>query len=147
MTLRERLDAELKQAMRAKDEIALSVIRMIRSLVKNREIDQKTILDDTGIAEVITTLAKQRRESIRMFGEAGRADLVAKEEKELALLLSFLPSQLTIEEIIRIVSEVVSQTGATGLKELGVVMKAVKPLVAGRADGAVVSGIVKEKLS
>ncbi len=147
MTLRERLDAELKQAMRAKDEIALSVIRMIRSLVKNREIDQKTILDDTGIAEVITTLAKQRRESIRMFGEAGRAELVAKEEKELALLLSFLPSQLTIEEIIRIVSEVVSQTGATGLKELGVVMKAVKPLVAGRADGAVVSGIVKEKLS
>jgi uncharacterized protein YqeY len=147
MTLRERLDADLKHAMKAKDEVGLSVIRMIRSVVKNREIDQKKTLDDAGIAEVVTSLVKQRRESIRMFSEAGRGELVAKEEKELALLLEFLPCQLTAEEVDQIVSKAVSVTGASGLKDLGLVMKAVMPEVTGRADGSLVSRIVKEKLS
>jgi hypothetical protein len=147
MTFRERLDADLKKAMKAKDEVGLSVIRMIRSVVKNREIDQKKTLDDAAIAEVVTSLVKQRRESIRMFREAGRAELVAKEEKELALLLDFLPRQLTDEEIGQIVSDAVSVTGASGMKDLGMVMKAVLPQVTGRADGSLVSRIVKEKLS
>ena len=147
MTLQERLDADLKKAMRAKDEVGLSVIRMIRSVVKNREIDQKRTLDDAGIAEVVSTLVKQRRESIRMFRDAGRDELVAKEEKELALLLDFLPRQLSEEEVGQIVFEAVTVTGASGLKDLGMVMKAVKPQVTGRADGSLVSRIVKEKLS
>ena len=147
MTLRERLDAELKAAMKAKDVVGLSVIRMIRSVAKNREIDQKITLDDAGIAEVVTTLVKQRRESIRMFREAGRDDLVVKEEKELALLLDFLPRQLTDEEVGQLVAEAVSATGASGLKDLGMVMKLLKPQVTGRADGSLVSRIVKEKLS
>jgi hypothetical protein len=147
MTLRERLDEELKKAMKARDEIGLSVIRMVRSSVRNREIDQKKTLDDTGIAEIITTLAKQRRESIRMFREAKRDELVAKEEKELDLLLDFLPRQLTTEEIGQIVSGAITATGATGMKELGAVMKAVMPQVTGRADGSLVSSIVREKLS
>ena len=147
MTLRERLDEDLKKAMRARDEIGLSVIRMVRSSVRNREIDQKKTLDDTGIAEIITTLAKQRRESIRMFREAKRDELVAKEEKELDLLLDFLPRQLTTEEIGQIVSGAITATGATGMKELGAVMKAVMPQVTGRADGSLVSSIVREKLS
>ena len=147
MTFRERLDADLKKAMKAKDEVGLSVIRMIRSVVKNREIDQKKTLDDAAIAEVVTSLVKQRRESIRMFREAGRDELVAKEEKELALLLDFLPRQLTDEEIGQIVSDAVSVTGASGMKDLGMVMKAVLPQVTGRADGSLVSRIVKEKLS
>ena len=147
MTLRERLDEDLKKAMRARDEIGLSVIRMVRSSVKNREIDQKKALDDTGITEIITTLTKQRRESIRMFREAGRDELVAKEEKELALLLDFLPCQLTTEEIGQIVSGAIAATGATGMKDLGAVMKAVMPQVTGRADGSLVSSIVREKLS
>jgi len=147
MTLRERLDEDLKKAMRARDEIGLSVIRMVRSSVKNREIDQKKALDDTGIAEIITTLTKQRRESIRMFREAGRDELVAKEEKELALLLDFLPRQLTAEEIGQIVTGAITASGATGIKDLGAVMKAVMPQVTGRADGSLVSSIVREKLS
>lgn len=147
MTLRERLDTDLKQAMKAKDDIALSVIRMIRSVVKNREIDQKCSLDDASITEVITTLVKQRRESIRMFSEAGRQELVVKEERELSLLLEFLPRQLTVEEIEQLVSRAVCSTGASGMKDVGVVMKAVIPQVAGRADGSQVSRIVKEKLS
>jgi len=147
MTLRERLDEDLKIAMRARDEVGLSVIRMIRSVVKNREIDQKKSLDDAGIAEVITSLVKQRRDSIRMFREAGRDELVAKEEKELALLLDFLPRQLTAEEIGQIVSEAKAATGAAGMKDMGALMKAVIPKVAGRADGSLVSRIVKEKLS
>ena len=147
MTLRERLDEDLKKAMRARDEIGLSVIRMVRSSVRNREIDQKKTLDDTGIAEIITTLTKQRRESIRMFREAGRDELVAKEEKELALLLDFLPRQLTAEEIGQIVTGAITATGATGMKDLGAVMKAVMPQVTGRADGSLVSSIVREKLS
>ena len=147
MTFRERLDTDLKTAMKAKDEVGLSVIRMIRSVVKNREIDQKKILDDAGIFEVVAMLVKQHRESIRMFRDADRDELVAKEEAELALLLDFLPRQLTEEEVGQIVSEAVSTTGASGLKDLGMVMKAVKPLVTGLADGAMVSRIVKEKLS
>jgi hypothetical protein len=147
MTLRERLDADLKKAMKARDEAGLSVIRMVRSTVKNREIDQKKALDEAGIVEVITTLVKQRRESIRMFREANRDELVAKEERELALLLDFLPRQLTAEEIGQIVSEAVSSTGAAGMKDLGTVMKAVMPQVTGRADGSLVSRIVREKLS
>ena len=147
MTLRERLDEDLKKAMRARDEVGLSVIRMIRSVVKNREIDQKKSLDDAGVADVITSLVKQRRDSIRMFCEAGRDELVAKEEKELALLLGFLPTQLTVEEIGEIVSEAIAATGAVGMKDMGALMKAVIPQVAGRADGSLVSRIVKEKLS
>jgi uncharacterized protein YqeY len=83
MSLRDRLNDEMKEAMRARDELRLSTIRIVRSVVKNREIDQKQVLDDSGICEVIASLVKQRRESIRMFGEAGRVDLVEKEEREL----------------------------------------------------------------
>jgi uncharacterized protein len=147
MTLRERLDDDLKKAMRARDEVGLSVIRMIRSVVKNREIDQKKSLDDAGIVEVIGTLVKQRRDSIRMFRDAGRDELVAKEENELALLLDFLPVQLTAEEIEQIVSAAMASTGAVGMKDMGALMKAVIPQVAGRADGSLVSRIVKDKLS
>jgi uncharacterized protein len=147
MTLRERLDDDLKKAMKARDEVGLSVIRNIRSVVKNREIDQKVSLDDAGICEVITSLVKQRRDSIRMFGDAGRNELVAKEESELALLLNFLPTQLTAEEIQQIVSRAVTETGAVGMKDMGALMKVVMPQVAGIADGSLVSRIVKEKLS
>lgn len=147
MTLRERLDDDLKKAMKARDEVGLSVIRMVRSVIKNREIDQKQSLDDAGISEVITSLVKQRRDSIRMFRDAGRDDLVAKEENELALLLDFLPRQLTAEEIEEIVSAAVTATGAAGMKDMGILMKAVMPQVTGRADGSLVSRIVKDKLS
>lgn len=145
--LRDRLTEEMKGAMKARDDIRLSVIRLVRSSVKNREIESRHELADGEIIEVISTLVKQRRESIRMFGEAGRADLVEKEEKELAVLLTFLPQQLTREEVESLVAKVVADCGAQGPKDMGKVMKAIMPHVAGRADGSIVSAVVKEKLA
>jgi len=147
MTLRERLVEEMKVAMKAKDDLKLSVIRMVRSSVKNREIDLKRELDDQGITEIIAGVVKQRKESIRLFKEAGREDLVAKEEKELALLLEFLPKQLDRGEIEALVAKAIAECGAHGAGDLGKVMKVLKPLVAGVADGKLVNDIVREKLA
>jgi hypothetical protein len=146
MGLREQLTDEMKTAMKAKDEPRLSCIRLVRSAVKNREIDQKKELDDAAIIEVISSLLKQRRESIRMFGEAGRHDLVEKEERELAVLLEFLPSQLSRQEIVDLVARVIDECGAQGAKDMGRVMKGLMPHVSGRADGKLVSEVVKELL-
>lgn len=146
MSLRERLGEELKRAMKARDEVALSAVRLVRSSIKNREIEVRHELDEQEIVEVISSLAKQRRESIRLFGEAGRTDLVEKEEKELALLLEFLPQQLTRDELETLVARVIAESGAQGLRDMGKVMKSLMPHVTGRADGSLVSAIVKERL-
>ena len=146
MSLRDRLTEEMKVAMKQRDDLKLSTIRLVRSAVKNREIDQKRELDDQGVAEVLASLAKQRRESIRLFRDAGRNDLVEKEEKELAVLLGFLPQQLGREAVAELVDRVIAECGAQGGKDMGRVMKALMPHVAGRADGKMVSDIVKEKL-
>ena len=147
MSLKDQLTEEMKLAMKAKSELRLSAIRQVRSAVKNREIEQKRELDDQGISEVIASLVKQRRESIRMFGEAGRADLVAKEEQELQVLLSFLPRQLERVEVEDLVVKSIASSGAQGPKDMGLVMKALQSQVAGRADGKMISEVVKEKLA
>src|SRR6185369_8347532 len=147
MTLKEELETAMKQAMKARDDLRLSAVRMIRSLVKNREIDLKHELDDQGVVEVISTLVKQRRESIRLYQEGNRQDLVDKEEAELAILLGFLPAQLSAEEITELVTRVIRETGAQGIKDMGRVMKVLTPQTTGRADGKTVSEIVKQQLS
>ena len=147
MALRERLVEEMKSAMKNKEVLKLSVIRMVRSVLKNKEIEQKKELDDQEITEVISTLVKQRRESIKLFQEAGRNELVQKEETELGFLLEFLPKQLERNEIIEIVAKAINDSGAHGAKDIGKVMKIIIPHVSGRADGRVVNEIVKEKLS
>ena len=147
MSLREHLNESMKTAMKARDDLRLSAIRMIRSMVKNREIDQKKEMDDQGIIEVISTLSKQRRESIRMYQEGNRPDLVEKEEAELAILLGFLPAQLSEEEINALIDRVIAETGAQGAKDMGRVMKALTPLTSGKADGKAVSEAVKRKLA
>jgi uncharacterized protein YqeY len=116
-------------------------------VLKNREIEARRELDDQGLGEVLTTLAKQRRESIRMFQEAGRSDLVAKEEKELAILAEFMPEQLSGDEIVGLVQKAIGESGAQGAKDMGKVMKVLMPLVAGRADGKLVNEIVKDQLA
>ncbi len=146
MSLRERLNDEMKDAMKAKDEVRLSTIRLVRSAVRNKEIDLKREMVDQEIIETISSLVKQRRESIRLFAEAGRDDLVAKEERELAILMTFLPQQLSREEVAELVMKVIAECGAQGGKDMGRVMKALMPHVAGRADGKLVSDVVKEKL-
>src|SRR6266480_4512618 len=146
MALRERLSEEMKEAMKGKDSLRLSSIRLIRSAVKNKDIELKREIAEQEIVEVIATLVKQRRESIRLFGEAGRQDLVEKEEKELVVLLDFLPQQLSREAVADLVDRVIAESGAQGGKDMGRVMKALMPHVAGRADGKMVSDLVKEKL-
>ena len=147
MALRELLSEEMKTAMKARDALRLSAVRMILSMVKNREIDQKKDLNDQDVIEVISTLAKQRRESIRMYREGNRPDLVEKEEAELEVLLGFLPAQLSSAEIEALVDRIISETGALGAKDMGRVMKALTPLTAGMADGKTVSDTVKQKLA
>jgi uncharacterized protein YqeY len=147
MTLNEQLNEAMKQAMKARDNLRLSAVRMIRSTVKNREIDQKHELDDQGVIEVISTLVKQRRESIRLYQEGNRQDLVEKEEAELAIMLEFLPAQMDAGEITEVVVRTIREIAAEGVKDMGRVMKAIAPLIAGRADGKTVSDIVKQQLS
>ena len=147
MSLKDQLNESMKTAMKARDDLRLSAVRMVRSMVKNREIELKAELNDQEIIEVISTLAKQRRESIRMYREGNRPDLVEKEEAELEVLLGFLPAQLSIAEIEALVDRIISETGAQGAADMGRVMKALTPLTAGKADGKTVSDTVKQKLA
>ncbi len=146
MALRDKLSDEMKQAMKARDELRLSTVRLVRSAVKNKDIELKRELNDQEIVEVIATLVKQRRESIRRFVEAGRQDLVDKEEGELKVLLEFLPQQMGREEVAALVEKVIAECGAQGARDMGKVMKALMPHVSGRADGKMVSDVVKERL-
>lgn len=146
MSLRERLSEEMKVAMKARDNLRLSSIRMVLAAVKNREIELKHAFDDREICEVIASLVKQRRESIRLFHDGGRIDLVEKEEKDLAVLLEFMPPQLEGAELEEMVINAIAECGAEGMKDLGKVMKLLAPLTAGRADGKSVADTVKAKL-
>jgi len=147
MSLKDQLNESMKTAMKARDALRLSAVRMVLSMLKNREIDQKKDLNDQDVIEVISTLAKQRRESIRMYREGNRPDLVEKEEAELEILLGFLPTQLNSAEIEALVDRIIAETGAQGTRDMGRVMKALTPLTAGKADGKTVSDTVKQKLA
>lgn len=147
MSIKEELDIAMKNAMKAREDLRLSAVRMVRSTIKNREIELKHELSDQEVIEVISSLAKQRRESIRMYREGNRIDLAEKEEAELSVLLGFLPQQLTVDEITEIISRVIIETEASSIKDLGRVMKALTPLTAGRADGKFISETVRQKLS
>jgi uncharacterized protein YqeY len=146
MTLKDQLNDAMKSAMKARDTLRLSAVRMIRAAIKNKEIDSRTELNDLAVIDVISTMAKQRRESIRLYREGNRLELAEKEELELNILLEFLPSQLSPEDIEALVSQIIKETEASGAKDMGRVMKAVSPLTAGKADGKVVSDIVRRLL-
>ena len=144
--MRDRLIEEMKGAMKSRDDLRLSTIRLIRSAIKNREIELRREFEDSEIIEVIASMIKQRRESIRLFIQGGRTDLVEKEEKELAMLLEFLPPQLERAELEDLVLKTIAECGAQGSKDLGKVMKALTSQVSGRADGKLVAEVVREKL-
>jgi hypothetical protein len=147
MTLKEQLNDAMKQAMKAHDQLRLSAVRMIRAAIQNREIDQKRELDDQGVRDVVSSLVKQRRESIRLYQEGNRLDLAGKEEAEMEILLGFLPAQLDEVEIGELVTQVIREAGVVNIKDMGRIMKALTPLTAGRADGKIVSDIVRKQLS
>lgn len=147
MTIKEQLDAAMKDAMRAKDSLTLNAIRMVKTAVKNKEIELITQLDDQGVIGVMSTLAKQRKESAVAFREGNRLELAEKEEKELQVILTFLPQQLDESAIKAIIEEVVTEVGATSAKDMGKVMKVLTPKTTGRADGRLVSELVKARLA
>ena len=147
MTLKEQLNDAMKAAMKARDTLRLSAVRMVNAVIKNREIDTRTELNDQAVIDVISSLAKQRRESIRMFRDGNRLELAEKEELELAVLLEFLPTQLSPEEIDSLIRQTILDIAAQGVKDMGRVMKSVTPLTAGKADGKVVSDAVRRLLA
>lgn len=147
MGLEEKLMEEMKEAMKSNDKPRLSTIRMLRSAIKNKEIEQRGKLDDEGIYKVIQAMVRKAEESIEQFKAGGRMDLVEKEKKEIEILSSFLPQPLSKEEVLAIIDEVIAETQATSIKDMGKVMKSVMPKLGGKADGKVVNQLVKERLS
>lgn len=147
MTLKDRLNEAMKEAMRAKAPLRLSTIRLVRSAIKNREIEARCELDDPEVIGVLSTLVKQRRESAQVYRENDRIELAEKEEEELAIIQEFLPAQLGEDEIRGIIEEAVADVGAASMKEMGQVMKIVAARTTGRADGRLVSELVKARLA
>lgn len=146
MTLKERIGAELKEAMKARDELKVSTLRLIHSSIRNKEIDERKPLEDDGVLAVLVTAAKQRRESIEQYEKGGRADLADKEKAELAIIQTFMPEQLGPDEIAGLIKETIAETGASGAKDMGKLMKALMPKVKGKADGRLVNELVKKLL-
>lgn len=143
----EKFDAELKEALKSKDDLKVSVIRMIKASLKNKSIEKMGTLTNDDILSVLSTLAKQRRESIKQFTSAGRTDLAEKEKKELEIVQSYLPKHLSLQEIDEIISSAIKECNASSPSDMGKVMKIVIPKIKGAADGRVVSERVKELLS
>jgi hypothetical protein len=148
MILKERIAQDLNEALKARDDRKLSALRLLRTEIKKREVSgQKRELPEAEVLEAISTLAKQRRESIRLFREGQRQDLVEKEEAELQILLAYLPQPFSQTEVEALIDQVIGETQATGPRDHGKVMKGVMTQVAGRAEGKAITEIVKQKLS
>ncbi len=136
----------MKNAMRAKDSVRLGAIRLLQAAIKQREVDERIELDDGNVIAVIEKMLKQRRDSIAAYESANRADLADVEKFEVTVLQTYLPQQLNEDEIKAILEKVVADTGAEGVKDMGKVMAAIKPLVAGKADMGKISGLIKARL-
>jgi len=147
MTLKERITEDMKSAMRAGEKDRLAVVRLILSGIKQREVDERITLDDVQVLSVIEKMVKQRKESITQFEAGGRADLVAKEQAELAVLTAYQPTQLSEAEVDGLIAAAIAATGAASIKDMGKVVAHVKTAAAGRADMAAVSARVKAKLA
>ena len=147
MTLKDRITEDMKTAMRAGQKERLSTVRLALAAIKQREVDERIVLDDSQILSVLEKMIKQRREAIVQFESGGRADLVAKENSELAVLQEYLPAQMGEAEVEALISDAISASGATTIKDMGKVMALVKPKAAGRADMGAVSARIKQKLS
>ena len=147
MALEQKIRTDLEQALRNKDALRCSVYRMALSSIRNAEIAQQKTLDDSGVLVVLEKEAKMRRESIEAFEKGNRPELVAKEKAELAIILEYMPEQMTREEILTIARKVISEVGATSQKDRGKVMSQLMPQLRGRAQGQVVSEVVGELLS
>jgi uncharacterized protein YqeY len=147
VALKDQLDADLKAALKEKETLKLSVVRMLKSAIKYREIEVMKPLDDAGVQGVISSEIKRRRDSVEQYRAGHRQDLADKEEAEIAILQKYQPTQMTEAEVRAKVEEVVQRVGAHGPKDMGAVMKTLLPEVQGRAEGKLVSDLVKQRLA
>jgi uncharacterized protein YqeY len=147
MSLQERLQEDLKTAMRQRDKVRSNVLRMLKAAIRNAEIDEQHALDDAGVLAVLNKAAKQRRESIDAYRQGGREDLVAAEEAELSIIEAYLPRQLEESEVRVAVEEAIVELGAQGPADMGRVMRFLMDKLRGQVDGKVVNAIVRETLA
>ncbi len=147
MTLKAKLQQDMKDAMRGGDKRRLGVIRLILAAIKQREVDERIELDDAQVVSVLDKMAKQRRDSLSQYEKAGRDDLVDQEKFELDLLKTYLPEQLGDAEIDALIEDAIQATGASSMKDMGKIMGQLKPKLQGRADMGAVSGRIKARLS
>ncbi|MNO24191.1 glutamyl-tRNA(Gln) amidotransferase subunit E [compost metagenome] len=146
MNLSERLNEDMKQAMKSQDKFKLSTIRMVRATMKNLEIDLKRTLNDNEVLDILSREIKQRKDALQEFEKAGREDLASNVRAEAEIIAGYLPEQLTEEEIKVIVQQTIQETGASSKAEIGKVMSALMPKVKGRADGKLVNQTVQQLL-
>ena len=147
MSLKAQISEDMKTAMRAKDSVRLGAIRLLLSAIKQREVDDRIVLDDAAIISTIEKMIKQRKDSISQFEKAGRDDLVAVESAEMVILQAYLPAQMSDAEVEAAVAAAVASTGATGPQDMGKVIGVLKGQLAGKADMGKVSGLVKAALA
>jgi uncharacterized protein YqeY len=147
MTLKDQITEDMKSAMRAKETARLSAIRLLLAAIKQREVDERIVVDDAGVIAIVEKMMKQRKDSISQFEKAGRDDLVAIEVGEMAILQAYLPAQLSDAELAAAVAAAVAATGASGPQDMGKVIGALKAQLAGKADMGKVSGLVKATLA
>jgi uncharacterized protein YqeY len=146
MTLKERITEDMKTAMRSAEKDRLAVIRLLQAAIKQREVDERIVLDDAQITSVLEKMIKQRKESVAAFEKGGRADLVAKENAEIVVLQPYLPAQLSDADLDALIAEAIASTGAASIKDMGKVMGIVKTKAAGKADMGAVGARIKAKL-
>ena len=146
MALKERITEDMKAAMRARETKRLGTIRMIQAAIKQREVDERVVLDDTQVLAVIEKMIKMRKESVVQFTSGGRADLAAKETQEIEQLQAYLPAQLSAAELDALIAESIAESGAASIKDMGKAMALLKQKAQGRADMAAVSAQLKAKL-
>ena len=147
MSIKERVKNDMVAAMKAQEKDRLATVRLIQAALRKKEIDSQKEIDDAGMVSLLQGMVKQRRDSIEQFKKGNREDLVQKEEKELAIIESYLPAQLAPAELEKIVVDTIKELGASTMKDMGAVMKAVTAKVAGQAEGSAVSQVVRAKLS
>ncbi len=147
MTLKQQINDDMKQAMKARDSVRLGAIRLLMAAIKQKEVDEQVELDDTAVTAVIDKMIKQRRDSVTQYKAGGREDLVEAESAEIDVLVGYMPQPLSEAEIAALIEQAVADSGAAGMQDMGKVMALLRPQLAGRADMAAVSVLIKARLA
>lgn len=147
MTLKQQINDDMKQAMKARDSVRLGAIRLLMAAIKQKEVDEQVELDDTAVTAVIDKMIKQRRDSVTQYKAGGREDLVEAESAEIDVLVGYMPQPLSEAEIAALIEQAVADSGAAGMQDMGKVMALLRPQLAGRADMAAVSALIKARLA